>query len=64
MVMEKTKYIAPDFAFTEFTEEEMICVVSKVEGTAEVGLGDPNTEQRPTEADSRGSKSVWDDDEW
>ena len=64
MVMKKTKYIAPDFAFTEFTEEEMICVVSKVEGTAEVGLGDPNTEQRPTDADSRAFKPWEDEDEW
>ena len=64
MVMKKTKYIAPDFTFTELTEEEMICVISRVDGNADITMGDPEKEERPTEADSR-HYSVWDDeDEW
>ena len=61
MVMKKTKYIAPDFTFTEYIEEEMICVVSGVRGDAGIEMGKDET---PTEADSR-SYSVWgDEDEW
>ena len=61
--MKKTKYIAPDFTFTEFIEEEMICVVSVGENSV-IEMGDPNTEQRPTEADSRAFKPWEDEDEW
>jgi hypothetical protein len=63
MVMKKTKYIAPDFTFTEFTEEEMICVVSVGENSV-IEMGDPEKEQRPTEADSRAFKPWEDEDEW
>ena len=60
--MKKTKYIAPDFTFTEFIEEEMICVVSRVDGDAGIEMGDDGP--APTEADSR-SYSAWgDEDEW
>jgi hypothetical protein len=64
MVMKKTKYIAPDFAFTEFTEEEMICVVSKVGEGSVIEMGNPEKEQRPTDADSRAFKPWEDEDEW
>lgn len=61
MVMKKTKYIAPDFTFTEYIEEEMICVVSRVRGDADIEMGEGET---PTEAESR-SYSAWgDEDEW
>lgn len=61
MVMKKTKYIAPDFTFTEYIEEEMICVVSGVRGDADIEMGEG---EAPTEADSR-SYSAWgDEDEW
>ena len=59
--MKKTKYIAPDFTFTEYIEEEMICVVSGVRGDADIEMGEGET---PTEAESR-SYSAWgDEDEW
>ena len=61
MVMKKTKYIAPDFTFTEYIEEEMICVVSGVRGNAGIEMGEGEGEA-PTKADSR-SYSVWGDDE-
>jgi hypothetical protein len=62
MVMKKTKYIAPDFTFTEYIEEELICAsITNVDGTAEIEIGDGDT---PTQADSR-SYSTWgDEDEW
>jgi hypothetical protein len=44
--------------------EQLICVysITKVEGNADIEIGNGET---PTEADSRGSKGVWDDeDEW
>jgi hypothetical protein len=62
MVMKKTKYIAPDFTFTEYIEEELICAsITNIGGNAGIEEGEG---EAPTEADSR-SYSAWgDEDEW
>jgi hypothetical protein len=58
--MKKTKYITPDFTFTEYNEEELICAsIKDVDGDAGIVIGEGDT---PGTADSR-SNGVWDDDE-
>lgn len=63
--MEKTKYIAPDFAFTEYIEEQLICAsIKDVGDNSVIQMGDPNKEVTPTEADSRPFRPWEDEDEW
>lgn len=58
--MKKTKYITPDFTFTEYNEEELICAsVTKVGDDSVIQIGEGDT---PGTADSR-SNRIWDDDE-
>lgn len=58
--MKKTKYITPDFTFTEYNEEELICAsIKDVVGDTDIVIGDGDT---PGTADSRANR-IWDDDE-
>jgi hypothetical protein len=59
--MKKAKYITPDFTFTEYNEEELICAsIIEVGGDAGIVIGEGDT---PTTADSRRNDKIWDDEE-
>ena len=62
--MKAKAYITPESTIETMAGEQLICVysITKVEGNADIEIGNGET---PTEADSRGSKGVWnDEDEW
>jgi len=61
--MKAKAYITPESTIETMAGEQLICAsVTGIDGDADITMGDGDT---PTEADSRGSKSVWDDDdEW
>ena len=62
--MKAKAYITPESTIETMAGEQLICAsVKGVEGDAGITMGEGD--DIPTEAHSRGSKSVWDDeDEW
>ena len=62
--MKAKAYITPESTIETMAGEQLICVhsITEVGGNSGIDLGEGET---PDEADSRGSKGVWDDeDEW
>jgi hypothetical protein len=61
--MKAKAYITPESTIETMAGEQLICAsVTGIDGDTGIEMGEGDT---PTEADSRGSKSVWDDDdEW
>ena len=60
--MKAKAYITPESTIETMAGEQLICAsVKGVEGDAGITMG--GDDDIPTEADSRGSKGVWDDED-
>ena len=63
--MKAKAYITPESTIETMAGEQLICAYSITGVDGDTGITKGEGDDIPTEADSRGSKSVWDDDdEW